>query len=212
MSTWRFIPKKPDSIQKYIFQQVAPFLVLGLEFTERKVLDFNIQNSPHYSTQYLLDRKPDFRWRHIYNSSELWWYSVCVFITMIWRFIIKDCQMFYCFIQKRKEQGFMKTPVSWIRQKILETKKLPAGSVSSSQISHRSQISEVHLGSMRTAVLLGWDPATPPPPPHLGSYMRALWVSQDRRHLCWICKIPNHIYLFVYRIIKYKPLENYWSH
>ncbi len=36
---------------------------------------------------------------------------------------------------------------------------------------------------MCTAVLIGWDPA--PPPPHLGSYTRALyiWVSQDRRHL-----------------------------
>ncbi len=35
-----------------------------------------------------------------------------------------------------------------------------------------------------TALLIGWDPATPPPlPPHLGSYTRALLVSQDRRHL-----------------------------
>ncbi len=32
-----------------------------------------------------------------------------------------------------------------------------------------------------TAVLIGWDLATPPP--HLGSYTRALLVSQDRRHL-----------------------------
>jgi hypothetical protein len=39
---------------------------------------------------------------------------------------------------------------------------------------------------MCTAVLIGRDPATPPPtpslPPHLGSYKRALLVSQDRRH------------------------------
>ncbi len=34
-----------------------------------------------------------------------------------------------------------------------------------------------------TAILIGWDPATPPPfPPHLGSYTRTLLVSQDRRH------------------------------
>ncbi len=30
-------------------------------------------------------------------------------------------------------------------------------------------------------VHIGWDP--PPLPPHLGSYTRALVVSQDRRHL-----------------------------
>jgi hypothetical protein len=34
-----------------------------------------------------------------------------------------------------------------------------------------------------TAVLIGWDPATPLLPPHLGSYTRALLDSQDRRHL-----------------------------
>jgi hypothetical protein len=40
------------------------------------------------------------------------------------------------------------------------------------------------FGLLCTAVLIGWDPATPPPfPPHLGSYQRALLVSQDRRHL-----------------------------
>jgi hypothetical protein len=38
---------------------------------------------------------------------------------------------------------------------------------------------------MCTAVLIGWDPANPPPSPplHLGSYWRAFLVSQDRRHL-----------------------------
>ncbi len=37
---------------------------------------------------------------------------------------------------------------------------------------------------MCTAVLLGRDPATPPPiPPHLGSCTKALLVSQDRRNL-----------------------------
>ncbi len=47
----------------------------------------------------------------------------------------------------------------------------------------RSFNSKVYLGSMCTAVLIGWDPATPPPPPsHLGSCTRLLLVSQDRRH------------------------------
>jgi hypothetical protein len=47
-----------------------------------------------------------------------------------------------------------------------------------------SQISKVYLGSMCTAVPIGWDLVTPPPPlpPPLGSYSRALLVSHDRRH------------------------------
>ncbi len=32
-------------------------------------------------------------------------------------------------------------------------------------------------------ILIGWDPATPPPPAFLGSYTRALLVSQDRRYV-----------------------------
>ncbi len=44
-------------------------------------------------------------------------------------------------------------------------------------------ISKVYLGSMCTAVHVGWDPRKPPPPPYLGSYTRALLVSQDRWHL-----------------------------
>ncbi len=39
------------------------------------------------------------------------------------------------------------------------------------------------FGLLYTPVLIGWDPATPRLPPHLGSYTRALLVSQDRRHL-----------------------------
>ncbi len=31
--------------------------------------------------------------------------------------------------------------------------------------------------------MIGWDPATSPPPPDLGSYTRALLVNQDRRYL-----------------------------
>jgi len=59
----------------------------------------------------------------------------------------------------------------------------------------RQQRSEVRYGGrspkfiwaqchvMCTAVLIGWDPATPPFPPHCDSYTRALLVSKDRRHL-----------------------------
>ncbi len=40
------------------------------------------------------------------------------------------------------------------------------------------------FGLLCTAVLIGWDPAaSPPPSPHLGSYTRALLVSQDWWHL-----------------------------
>jgi hypothetical protein len=41
------------------------------------------------------------------------------------------------------------------------------------------------FGLLCTAVLVAETPQPPPPPipPHLGSYMRALLVSQDRRHL-----------------------------
>ncbi len=46
-----------------------------------------------------------------------------------------------------------------------------------------SKIFKIYLGSMCTAVLIFWDPATLPPPQHLGSYTRAQLVSQERRHL-----------------------------
>ncbi len=39
------------------------------------------------------------------------------------------------------------------------------------------------FGLLCTAVLIGWDPATPPLLPHLGSYTRALLAGKDRRHL-----------------------------
>ncbi len=39
------------------------------------------------------------------------------------------------------------------------------------------------FGLLCTAVLIDWDPATPPFPSHLGSYTRAPLVSKDRRHL-----------------------------
>ncbi len=46
---------------------------------------------------------------------------------------------------------------------------------------------------MCTAVLIGWDPATPPLPPHLDSYYEALLVNKDRRHLF----VTPCLYLFV---------------
>ena len=39
------------------------------------------------------------------------------------------------------------------------------------------------FGLLCAATLIGWDPATPPLLLHLGSYTRALLVSQHRRHL-----------------------------
>ncbi len=46
-----------------------------------------------------------------------------------------------------------------------------------------------------TAVLIGWDlwlrVRTPPTPPHLGSYTRALLVSQDRRRLFFVTPWNN---------------------
>ncbi len=39
------------------------------------------------------------------------------------------------------------------------------------------------FGLLCTAVLIGWDPATPPSNPHLSSYARAPLVSKDRCHL-----------------------------
>ncbi len=53
------------------------------------------------------------------------------------------------------------------------------------------------FGLLCTAVLIGWDPGTPPLPPHLGSYTSALLVSQDRRHLFvtpW--SMPSRLSLF----------------
>jgi hypothetical protein len=47
-----------------------------------------------------------------------------------------------------------------------------------------------YLGSCVRLYSLAQTPLLPPPPSHLGSYTRALLVSQDRRHLfvtlCWI--------------------------
>ncbi len=43
------------------------------------------------------------------------------------------------------------------------------------------------FGLLCTAVLIGWDLVTPTLYPRLGSYTRALLVSQDRRHLFRLC-------------------------
>jgi hypothetical protein len=40
---------------------------------------------------------------------------------------------------------------------------------------------------MCPAVLTHWLRPAIPPPPHLGSYTRALLVSQDRRHVTCLC-------------------------
>ncbi len=44
-------------------------------------------------------------------------------------------------------------------------------------------VRSLKFGLLYIAVLVGWNPATPPSPRHWGSYTRALLVSQDRRHL-----------------------------
>ncbi len=54
---------------------------------------------------------------------------------------------------------------------------------------------------MCTAVLIGSDRPRNPPP-HLGSYTRALLVSQDRRHL----------FVTPWLAISYLFLDFYWSH
>ncbi len=67
---------------------------------------------------------------------------------------------------------------------------------------------QILFGLLCTAVLIGWEPATPPLPPHLGSYKSALLVIQDRRHLfvtpclvalriCWILHGTLHEHLIL---------------
>ncbi len=52
-------------------------------------------------------------------------------------------------------------------------------------------------------VLIGWDSASPPPP-HLGSFTRALLVSQDRRHIfvtpCSTFMVSSHILITMYNL------------
>ncbi len=50
------------------------------------------------------------------------------------------------------------------------------------------------FGLLCIPVLIGWDTATLHLPPHLGSYTRALLVSQNRRHLCvtpWLTRLEE---------------------
>jgi hypothetical protein len=64
------------------------------------------------------------------------------------------------------------------------------------------------FGLLCTAVLIGWDPATPPLRPLLGSYTRALLVSQDKRHLfvtTWCHMTP--LYCMAERIL----MNNFYS-
>ncbi len=64
------------------------------------------------------------------------------------------------------------------------------------------------FGLLCTAVLIGRDPATLPLLPHLGSYIRALLVSQDRRHLFVTPLIEINKQLY-YLCLKYVP-SGHW--
>jgi hypothetical protein len=71
-----------------------------------------------------------------------------------------------------------------MRKNVTRKKGGKGGMIVVDYVSHRLNMEldlQVYLGSMCTAVLIVWDPATSPP--HLGSYTRALLVSQDRRNL-----------------------------
>ncbi len=49
-----------------------------------------------------------------------------------------------------------------------------------SSLRHPVWVPEINVNPCNS-VLIGWDPATPPPfPPHLGSYPRTLYISQDK--------------------------------
>jgi hypothetical protein len=49
-----------------------------------------------------------------------------------------------------------------------------------------SEISKVYLGSMCTAVLIGWDPATPPPPtPGIWAHIRGRYWSAKTDDISW---------------------------
>jgi hypothetical protein len=59
-----------------------------------------------------------------------------------------------------------------------------------------------YSNNLSTAVLIGWDPATTPLPPRLGSYTRALLVSQDWRHLYvtpWLPARPEPVFVNLLR-------------
>ncbi len=76
------------------------------------------------------------------------------------------------------------------------------------------------FGLLCSAVLIDWEPATPPLPPHFGSYTRALLVSQDRRHFFvtpWLNLSPPplpHLSLIhgEGRLRKRKGGGHYWGH
>ncbi len=54
------------------------------------------------------------------------------------------------------------------------------------------------FGLLCTAVLIGWDPATPLLLSHLGSYTRTLLVvSHDRRHFCVTPNVLRSIYKWI---------------
>ncbi len=69
------------------------------------------------------------------------------------------------------------------------------------------------FGLLWTAVIIGWDPTTPSPPPlppHLDSYTRAILVSQDRRLIFvtpW--QTPHHQRTYIQVMIQLSGAWNY---
>ncbi len=63
------------------------------------------------------------------------------------------------------------------------------------------------FGLLCTAVLIGWDLATPSLPPLLGAYPWALLVSQDRRHLSLepslMCRMVRNNTIFGWHALHY---------
>ncbi len=99
--------------------------------------------------------------------------------------------------------------MKWNFEKCAEVTLYPIGPTNGSRHRFNMELDLQSLfGLLCTAVLIGWDPAIPPPlDPHWGSYTRALVVSQDRRHLFvipWLtyyyCILPNVSEKFVFKL------------
>ncbi len=70
------------------------------------------------------------------------------------------------------------------------------------------------FGFLCTAVLSGWDPATPPPPPsppHLGLYTRVLLVIQDGRHLFVTLSAPASQWILYQYLRSNSILHSHWG-
>ncbi len=71
-----------------------------------------------------------------------------------------------------------------------------------------SQISKVYLGSCVQLYSLAETPQLPHLPRHLGSYTKALLVSQDRRHLFvtpWFCRLDCSL-AYYWEMLDLNPL------